>query len=404
MNEREREIQQYIDSQDTRNSLPNGGGKEVYDRRFLSKLLISLEKAVNKNSEMRFRYKSDPSRFYESEKSLYDAIRALSIISETDLYIDLEKSTDSIETLLGLITHENIMIGTQVLQIFGELFDPGNEVVEAKEMSNLAEVLIDQGLASQIHLFLDSVEKEAKEQIKSVERGEMKPEDVFEGFQEVLNLVTSVMTNNYKTGLRLVRKAELVNWLSKRFTRDVDLPDDQEHSDLQIPPRHSKYQLAEFCAELFITVPESVKIITNDLVDMFLLELAALRKITPANFLQLKGLNKENIDFFRDIFDALIASLRFSWTNQAFLDLEGIQLMLLLIQQFSQKEYKEIPKLGKKVEWIRRKALEVIVESTRGYDGTAKGSCEDLVAADGIKILFSLLKKVSSFTSHYLLF
>lgn len=371
----------------------------MYDRRFLSKLLIALEKAVTKNSEMRFRYKSEPAKFYDTEKALYDNIRALSIISETDLYPEFEKMTDSIETLVGLITHENLMIGTQVIQIFEEIFDPANSTSTPQDMSNLAEALIDAGMASQLSLFLSMLEKESVEQLKSVNRGEMKIEDVFEGFQNVLNLVASVMTNDYKTGLRLVRKMDLINWITDRFTRDIPENEDQadtnenHNDDLNFPPKHTKYALAEFFAELFITVPESIKMVTKDLVDMLLLEIEVLRKKLPEDFFGPKSKGNRNNDFLRDVYDALISCLRFAWVNKYFLELEGTKLTMLLLNQFAKKEYTENTNVDKKVEWIRRKSLQLIVESSRGFNGTAKDSSEEVVAAGGIKTLFSLLKK-----------
>lgn len=131
---------------------------------------------------MRLRYKSDPSRFYDSENSLYEAIRALSIISETELYSDLEKS-GSIETLVSLITHDNLMIGIQVIQILEELLEPTNDVVEPAEMTSLTKSLINEGLSEQLRRFLKAIEVEAKEQVKRVKTGELSKEEVLKDFK-----------------------------------------------------------------------------------------------------------------------------------------------------------------------------------------------------------------------------
>lgn len=395
LSSREREIQAYIDSRDENSKENSNVTKEVYDRRFLSKLLVTLEKAANQNTDMRLRYKSDPSRFYDSENSLYEAIRALSIISETELYSDLEKS-GSIETLVSLITHDNLMIGIQVIQILEELLEPTNDVVEPAEMTSLTKSLINEGLSEQLRRFLKAIEVEAKEQVKRVKTGELSKEEVFEGFQNILNLVTNIMTNDTETGLKLVQKMDLISWITKRFTRNTEAEEDV-NDGLDVPPRSAKYQVAEFFAQLFIMVPESIKFVTKDLVDMFLLEVDILR--TRKRVLLFNDDDKADYeaqsDFLRDIFDSLIASLRFSWVNSWFIELEGIDLMLLYLQKGDKGENDADSGAGKENEWVRLKALKVLVESTRAFNGSAKRGCEAVVEAGGLKPLFSLLRKVS---------
>ncbi|VVT43942.1 uncharacterized protein SAPINGB_P000223 [Magnusiomyces paraingens] len=357
LNPKEREIQEYIDSHEN-----DFHGPEVYDKKFLTKLLVQLEKALNENTQQRLDHLNEPEKFFESENKLYNSIRQLSIISETDLYDELEKS-GSLDTIVSLITHENISVGTQTLQILEELFEPENECgVDA--MNKLATALLKEGLTSQITQFLNMTEKEQ-----------------YEGFSNLLNLVSNITKNDANIGIRILKKTKLLQWSVERFA-----PKGDGKSKEDSIPNSIIYHFAETLSELFILVPKTIAVFDKNGVEMLLLQLATLR--------QIDSLHSEERDFFRDVFDILVSAVRYPWVNEAFQENEGIELMMMLLQiKRGANNKSDTEDEGDGNGWIKANVLKVLAESTKGFASTGSQTCLSIVENGGLKILFSLLRK-----------
>lgn len=111
------------------------------------KQLLALEKAVNKNRDLRTKYPTDPEkcvgsspsktmqdmradlgracRFVDSEFNLLETLRALFLFSTKPALtypLMLENSTPN--TLADLLSHENIDVPVAVIEVLEELLDP----------------------------------------------------------------------------------------------------------------------------------------------------------------------------------------------------------------------------------------------------------------------------------------
>jgi beta-catenin-like protein 1 len=105
------------------------------------KQLLNLEKAVNKNRDLRTRYPSDPEKFVDSEFNLLEAIRAVFLFSTAPALaypLMLENSTPN--TFADLLSHENMDVPIAVVEVLEELLDPEDleEVDEDEENAEAA--------------------------------------------------------------------------------------------------------------------------------------------------------------------------------------------------------------------------------------------------------------------------
>lgn len=296
---------------------------------------------------------------------------------------------------MSLLTHENSSIGKQTLEILEELLDPDNECgLEA--MTNLANTLIKEGLTSQIKGFLSICENESKSNNNS--DGDGDDNNSYDGFSNVLNLILNITKIDGSVGLNILKKIKFMTWITDRILPNDDEDDTTNNNNKSVNetylPNFVKYQIAEFLAEIFITEPTTVTILSKRGVEMLLVEISKIRDFKQGEEDKNKN-NKNEIemeDYFRDIFDILISSVRFAWVNQSFLENEGIQLMLMLLNYFNDINVKK-----KKIEnfsWIKLNILKVLSESSSGFRGTGKLSCISIIDNGGLKILFSLLRKV----------
>ena len=75
------------------------------------------------NLEMRTRYADQPEKFMESEVDLDEEVKKLMAIAGTpELYPDLVR-TNTIQTLLALLVHQNTDIVADVIGVFEDLTD-----------------------------------------------------------------------------------------------------------------------------------------------------------------------------------------------------------------------------------------------------------------------------------------
>ncbi|KAH7280224.1 hypothetical protein KP509_37G056700 [Ceratopteris richardii] len=113
---------------------------EVLDLRGLKKLVLSFERKLRDNLEARMKYADHPEKFVESEVDLDEEIKKLhALAAAPDLYPDLVR-LNTVNSLLGLLTHENTDIAIDVVNLLSDLTD---EDVIAEGSDESAAVLVD---------------------------------------------------------------------------------------------------------------------------------------------------------------------------------------------------------------------------------------------------------------------
>ncbi|KAJ3874685.1 Catenin-beta-like protein [Lentinula edodes] len=90
----------------------------------IRRTLLKFERAVSKNQDQRSKYPDDPTKFIESEADLDNAIKSLLPLAQAPAlaYSELVRS-ETIVLLVGLLSHENMDIVIDVVEVFHELTD-----------------------------------------------------------------------------------------------------------------------------------------------------------------------------------------------------------------------------------------------------------------------------------------
>ena len=80
---------------------------EAVDEATIKKHILSFEKKVTKNQEMRIKFVDQPNRFMESELELHEEIQKLHVLATVPEYYDIFVRLNSVATCLNLMNHEN---------------------------------------------------------------------------------------------------------------------------------------------------------------------------------------------------------------------------------------------------------------------------------------------------------
>ena len=105
---------------------------EMLTSESLKKLLLALEKKINKNQKLRMKYPTDPEKFMDSEVELHEELNNLYAISASpDLYPTFVQA-GSVQSLLGMVAHENTDVSLAAVGLLQELTDP-ETILESEE-------------------------------------------------------------------------------------------------------------------------------------------------------------------------------------------------------------------------------------------------------------------------------
>jgi hypothetical protein len=90
----------------------------------MKKLLLNLEKKINKNQLLRAKFPEVPAKFMESEIELDDHIKELSILATVPSFYPILVDLGVTESLLGLVAHENTDVSISTLDLLNTMSDP----------------------------------------------------------------------------------------------------------------------------------------------------------------------------------------------------------------------------------------------------------------------------------------
>ena len=114
----------------------------------VKRMLLSFEKKVLKNQEMRIKFPDMPEKFMESELELNDEIQTLHVIATVPEYYPILVETNTVQTLMGLLSHDNSDMTIAVIDLLQEMTD----VDTVNESEEEAEKLIEAMLEEQVYL------------------------------------------------------------------------------------------------------------------------------------------------------------------------------------------------------------------------------------------------------------
>lgn len=119
---------------------------EQLDQNSLKQLLLSFEKKITKNQKMRMKHSEEPEKFMESELELHAEINELyAIAASPELYPTLVDA-GSVNSILGMITHENTDISIATMGLLHEMTDVDTILEVDVAMVFIEALLNNQGL------------------------------------------------------------------------------------------------------------------------------------------------------------------------------------------------------------------------------------------------------------------
>ncbi|KAJ3565731.1 hypothetical protein NP233_g7450 [Leucocoprinus birnbaumii] len=312
----------------------------------IRRLLLKFERAVNKNTDQRSKYPDDPTKFIDSEADLDLAIKSLLPLSQVPsiAYPELVK-TGTVNHLIGLLTHENMDIVIDVVELIHELTDEDagadEEQEDAEETEEPLKLLVDNLVENNIFdLLIDN--------LKRVNEAE---ESDRQGLFHILGIFENLVGLNPELSTTVASNSRLIPWLLDRIQAKAH---DENRS---------------YAAELLSILLQNntgnrIQFGQKDGVETALKVLSQFRRRDPVD--------ADETEFMENLFDALCSALSEAPVKKLFLESEGPDLMVLMMKEKMQSCSRSI------------KTLDYAMSGAHG-----SAVCTAFVEALGLKTLFS---------------
>jgi beta-catenin-like protein 1 len=314
---------------------------EKIDQAWVRRLGLSFERKINKNSELRAKYETDPSRFVASEADLDAEIKSLSILSEhPELYKDFAK-IGCAASLVSLLSHENTDIAIDAIEIISELLDDDVQA-EQEQWDALVAAMLEADLIDLLLANLDRLDENL-----DADRS---------GVYHSLAVLEALSSN--PTTADTIAQNPILTYLLTRISA----------------PEKSVSQNKQYAAEVLQVLSQASlsvrdRLISLDAIDKLLQLLAAYRKRDPPR-------DSTEQEYAEDLFDTLTCLCSPPLGKDAFLAAEGTELMLLMLRE---------------ARFSKPRALKVLDHALSGSSGAPVA--EKLIDAAGLKPLFSTFAK-----------
>ncbi|KAI0335461.1 DUF1716-domain-containing protein [Cubamyces sp. BRFM 1775] len=343
------------EQKDILNIFDRAGGEEAREdleemnATTVRRLLTRFERAANKNQDQRSKYPDDPTKFIDSEADLDIALKALLPLAQFPVvaYPEVIRS-GAVERLIGLLSHENVDIVIDVVEVIHEFTDEdvGNEVEDEEEETEGSR---EDALKQLVQSFVDNAILELL--VDNLNRFNEEEESDRQGVFHVLGIFENLLGFNAELSTQLVSKTKILSWLLKRI-------ESTKHDE-------NRGYAAEILSILLQNNrPNRLELGKLGGVESILQILSRYRKRDPVD--------ADETEYMENVFDILCSALGEPEIKQQFLDLEGVDLMVLMMKDKMQ---------------ARSRAIKVLDYAMSGSAGTA--ACETFVEALGLKTLFS---------------
>ncbi|KAG7096905.1 hypothetical protein E1B28_004310 [Marasmius oreades] len=314
----------------------------------IRKLLLKLERTVNKNQEQRSKYPDDPTKFIESEADLDSSIKSLLPLAQVPAtaYPELIRS-NTVGLLVGLLSHENADIVIDVVEVFHELTDEdaGGEDADEEDSQSNSEALKSLVEALLENSILDLL-------VENLQRLNEDEESDRQGVFHMLGTFENLLSFNPSLATQLVSKTNFLPWVlgriqAKRFDEN-------------------RAYAAEILSILLQDNQNNRQALgKTDGIEVLLKVLSHYRKRDPAD--------ADETEFMENVFDSLCSALGEPSNKELFIQAEGPDLMVLMMKE--------------KLQSCSR-AIKTLDFAMSGSSGTR--SCEAFIEALGLKTLFSI--------------
>ncbi|KAJ4498699.1 Catenin-beta-like protein [Lentinula lateritia] len=312
----------------------------------IRRTLLKFERAVSKNQDQRSNHRGY--RFIESEADLDNAIKSLLPLAQapTLAYSELVRS-ETIVLLVGLLSHENMDIVIDVVEVLHELTDEdvGEEADGNEEDS--------EGHAASLKLLIESLLENSIMDllIGNLKRLNEDEESDRQGVFHILGFFENVIGFNPSLATDLVLKTNILVWLLQRIQS-------KKHDENR-----------GYAAELLSILLQDnqanrLELGKKDGIETLLKVASQYRRRDPVD--------AEELEFMENVFDSLCSALNEPGNKTLFVEAEGPDLMVLLIKEKMES---------------RSKSIKTLDYAMSGPAGTS--NCQAFIDALGLKTLFS---------------
>ncbi|RSH89598.1 hypothetical protein EHS25_002149 [Saitozyma podzolica] len=323
----------------------------------LRRQLGRFERIVAKNAEQRGKYPDDPSRFIESESDLDSALKQFLPLTQNPplFYPELVKS-GAIALLTSLLSHENTDIAIDVVEVLQELTDEdvGAEVDDLLEEEGEGS---GGGIATKTRMamgeLIDELLNNSVMDLLVANLGRLNEEEDTDtqGVFHILGVFENLLSFMPPLADQVAADTSLLPWLLKRIAvKEYDSNKQYASEILAILMQDSRTNVMRM-AEL-------------DGLDTMLKVLFQYRKKDPGD--------NEEVEFMENVFDTLCSALAQPEMKKAFLEAEGVELMVIMMKE----------KLLARTRAI--KVLNYAMQTEEGSD-----ACERFVEVQGLKTFFA---------------
>ncbi|XP_047707305.1 beta-catenin-like protein 1 isoform X2 [Prionailurus viverrinus] len=272
--------------------------EEPLDESSVKKMILTFEKRSYKNQELRIKFPDNPEKFMESELDLNDIIQEMHVVATMpDLY-HLLVELNAVQSLLGLLGHDNTDVSIAVVDLLQELTD----IDTLHESEEGAEVLIDALVDGQVVALL----------VQNLERLDESVKEEADGVHNTLAIVENMAEFRPEMCTEAAQQG-LLQWLLKRLKA-------------KMPFDANKLYCSEVLAILLQDNDENRELLGElDGIDVLLQQLSVFKRHNPST--------AEEQEMMENLFDSLCSCLMLSSNRERFLKGEGLQLMNLMLRE-----------------------------------------------------------------------
>eukprot|EP00727_Mastigamoeba_balamuthi_P007985 m51a1_g3807 hypothetical protein (1348) ;mRNA; r:245266-251184 len=330
---------------------------EALDASSLRKMVLALERKVTRNQEARARFAGEPEKFMDSEVELDEELKRLNAVATApNLYADFV-SLGAVQTVLGLLEHENADIAIDVVLLLQEMttYDEESEVDQhdrADSTAALVDALIEHHAVEALVKNLARLAAQAaaaSEDKTDAEAGEPEAEAMF-GTLAIFENIVEAKPEEAET---IAAQGQLLAFLLSRC-------------------KEKAFDAVKgYAAELLSVLMQGSAVNQERVgaangIECLLEAIALYRKTDPPT--------PDEEEFVENVFDCLCSALLLPENQKRFDVVEGIELMLLLL---------------KEKKFCRRGALRALDFHLQNNPV----SCARFVEALGLKTLFAAFMK-----------
>ncbi|XP_065289434.1 beta-catenin-like protein 1 isoform X1 [Dermacentor albipictus] len=311
---------------------------DILDDTNLKKLILNFEKRVLKNQELRIKYPDLPEKFMDSEVELNDILQEMHIVATQPELYPILVELNSVQSILGLLAHENTDISIAVVDLLQELTDVDSLHESQEGADMLIDALIDGQIVAQLVQNLERLDETVKEEA--------------EGVHNTLAIVENLAEFRPELSIQAAQQG-LLAWILKRLKA-------------KMPFDANKLYCSEILSILLQNQEENKKLLGEiDGIDTLLQQLSYFKRHDPSS--------SDETEMMENLFGALCSSLMCAPNRERFLKGEGLQLMNLMLRE------KKMSRSG---------ALKVLDFATCNMEGT--DNCNKFVDILGLRTIFPL--------------